>query len=46
MFVEAINQLNNHVKKQESEIQRQKSDLEDGQEKIRSMQVTLDNSYK
>ena len=44
--IEAINQLNNRVKKQEIEITKSKSESEDYEEKIRSMQVTLDNSYK
>ncbi|GFO33209.1 TATA-element modulatory factor [Plakobranchus ocellatus] len=43
---EAIGQLNNAVQKQEKELVKLRSDLEDAQEKSRGLQVALDNSYK
>ncbi|KAK3586049.1 hypothetical protein CHS0354_033172 [Potamilus streckersoni] len=43
---EAINQLNIALQKLEKEVSRQKSDLDDAEEKVRSLQVALDNSYR
>ncbi|CAL1540630.1 unnamed protein product [Lymnaea stagnalis] len=43
---DAINQLNSAVQRQEKEISKLKSDLEDAQEKNRGLQAALDNSYK
>ena len=45
-YIDAINQLNNLGKKQEKEIDRLKSEVEDFQEKTRSAQNALDSSYK
>ncbi|RUS88994.1 hypothetical protein EGW08_003241, partial [Elysia chlorotica] len=42
---EAIGQLNSAVQKQEKELAKIRSDLEDAQEKSRGLQVALDNSY-
>ncbi|XP_059172684.1 TATA element modulatory factor-like isoform X2 [Physella acuta] len=43
---EAINQLNSAVQRQDKEVIKLKSDLEDLQEKNRGLQAALDNSYK
>ncbi|KAL5017812.1 hypothetical protein ScPMuIL_003534 [Solemya velum] len=43
---EAITQLNIAVQKQETEMTKLKSDSDDAQEKVRSLQIALDNSYK
>ncbi|CAG5130326.1 unnamed protein product [Candidula unifasciata] len=43
---EAISQLNAAVQRQEKELIKHKSDLEDAQEKVRALQTALDNSYK
>jgi chromosome segregation ATPase len=43
---DTISQLNVLVKAQEDEVNRLKSDLEDAQEKYRSVKATLDNAYK
>ncbi|XP_012935003.1 TATA element modulatory factor [Aplysia californica] len=43
---EAINQLNAAVQKQEKELSKLRSELEDSQEKCRGLQAALDNSYK
>lgn len=44
--VEAIKQLDATLQKQEKELGRKSSELEDAQERLRSMQTTLDNSYR
>ncbi|XP_071106362.1 TATA element modulatory factor-like isoform X2 [Haliotis cracherodii] len=44
--IEAINQLNNAVQKQEKELLKFRSDQEDVQEKERSLQTALENAYK
>ncbi|KAL3876276.1 hypothetical protein ACJMK2_034142 [Sinanodonta woodiana] len=43
---EAIHQLNIALQKLEKDVSRQKSDLDDAEEKVRSLQVALDNSYR
>ncbi|XP_067673660.1 TATA element modulatory factor-like isoform X2 [Haliotis asinina] len=44
--IEAINQLNNAVQKQEKELLKFRSEQDDIQEKERSLQTALENAYK
>lgn len=43
---DAITQLNSYVEKQDTQMSKLKSELDDSAEKIRSMQAALDNAYK